>query len=390
MARLLLLFFVVIRMAAQGPIVLLSFDGFGSDRFEARTTPRLWALARAGWQGRGIPPFPSTTFNGHATLATGCGPERHGIVGNAFRDPRAGFVPHAASPQWLQAEPLWVAATRAGRRVALWHWPCGEGPWNDVRPWRLEPYRPDRTDAEALTFAQEALAEGADLVMVYLRGVDAESHRYGPASPQADAQREALDRLVAPWIEAQRALHPSLRIWLVADHGMARTHRRMHLPSLLKGIPFQGVTHGGSATLYLEKTEDRPTALRRLRSTGLTVWLREELPAAFRLRHSDRVGDVVVLAPTGTWLGMARTALEDRRERSGRRGAHGYRGEDPGMPALLVLVGAGQGTLGDIPLWDIAPTLAHWLGISWESPRDGRPIPALVTPTSTGPEPGGS
>lgn len=390
MVRLLLVLLFSLGLVAREPVVILSFDGFGADRFTAQATPGLWKLAQAGWQGRGLPPFPSTTFNGHATLATGCGPERHGIVANAFVDPEAGFVAHGASPQWLQAEPLWIAATRAGLKAAVWHWPCGEGPWRDLAPWRLEPYRSGRSDAEALAFAGSALADGADLVMVYLSGVDGEGHRHGPGSPEVAAKLAALDALTTPWIEAQRAAHPNLRLWLLADHGMATMKRRIHVPTVLEGIPARVVAHGGSATIYLERAEQRRAARRLLKAAGLTAWTREALPTRFRLKGSPRVGDLVVLAPVGTWLSGARTPEEDRNERLGRSGAHAYRGNDPTMPTLMVLLGAGQGRLGDIPLWDIAPTVAQWLGLRWEAPRDGRPIPVLTRPAPARPGPGRS
>src|SRR5205823_7049554 len=137
-----------------------------------------------GRSGEGRSPFPSTTFNGHATLATGCWPEHHGIVGNRFRDPARGMVKHSGHAEWLLREPLWVAATRGGVRAAVYHWPAGDGPWQEVAPWRLEAFHTGVPDAAALDFADRALADGALLVMLYLSGIDGESHRHGPDSAE--------------------------------------------------------------------------------------------------------------------------------------------------------------------------------------------------------------
>jgi hypothetical protein len=91
------------------------------------------------------------------------------------------------------------------------------------------------------------------------------------------------------------------------------------------------------------------------------------------------VGDVVVLAPLGTWLSQARSSREDESERHGRAGAHAYTPESASMKSWLVVLGAGQGPLADVPAWDIAPTAAAWLDIRWAQAPDGKPVAALLT-----------
>ena len=83
-----LLLLICAFLGAQPKVVLLSFDGLAARKFNPRTMPRMWKLSREAAVGEGVPPFPSTTFNGHATIATGCWPEHHGIVGNSFVDPK--------------------------------------------------------------------------------------------------------------------------------------------------------------------------------------------------------------------------------------------------------------------------------------------------------------
>ncbi|HJV39958.1 MAG TPA: hypothetical protein VJ528_14055, partial [Geothrix sp.] len=104
----------------------------------------------------------------------------------------------------------------------------------------------------------------------------------------------------------------------------------------------------------------------------------EAVPARYHLGGSPRVGDVVVLAPLGTWLSQARSSREDESERHGRAGAHAYGPESAPMRSWLVVLGAGQGPLADVPAWDIAPTAAAWLGVTWAQVPDGKPVAALV------------
>lgn len=359
-------------LAAAPPVLFLSFDGLGAQSFTARTMPRLWSLAQEGKRGEGLPPFPSTTFNGHATLATGCWPEHHGIVSNSFVDPLLGFVPYTSAADLLQREPLWIAATRSGVKTAVYHWPCATGPWEGVLPWHLENYRADRTDLDSMAYSEAALEAGAGLVMAYFTGVDSEGHSHGPGSAATSRKLKRIDDDVAPWLERLMASHPGLRVVLTADHGMAAMHTRIRLPPLLKGCSNRIIAHGGSAYVYVKSGRIRE-ARRRLEQAGLMVWERSKLPTGYHLAGNARVGDLIVQAPTGTWLSDA-TGPALVAEKAGREGAHAYDSSRPEMHTWLVILGDGRGGLGQVPLWNIAPTVAAWLGIKWAVPPDGKPL----------------
>ncbi|MBL0313150.1 MAG: alkaline phosphatase family protein [Holophagaceae bacterium] len=372
--RLKLLFSFVIGawLAAAPPVLFLSFDGLAAQSFNAKTMPRLWKLAQAGKRGEGLPPFPSTTFNGHATLATGCWPEHHGIVSNSFVDPVRGFVPYTSDAAVLQREPLWVASTRGGVKTGVYHWPCATGPWEGVLPWRLENYKPGQADSQAMDFSEAALKEGAELVMAYFSGMDVEGHTQGPASPETVRKLKRTDDEVAPWLERVMAGHPGLRVVLTADHGMATMRIRIQLPSVLKGCFTRIIAHGGSAYVYTKPGRIQ-VAKNRLKAAGLQVWERADLPENYHLAGNQRVGDLIVQAPTGTWLSNA-TGPALITEKSGRKGAHAYDSSRSEMHTWLVVLGDGQGDLGEVPLWDIAPTIASWLGFKWAVPADGKPF----------------
>jgi hypothetical protein len=363
-------------LAAAGPQVLfMSFDGLGATRFTPRTLPRLWKLSRQGLRGEGLPPFPSTTFNGHATLATGCWPGHHGIVGNGFLDPEEGRVTRAAQSRYLQREPLWVASTRAGVRTAVFHWPCATGPWHGVSPWRLEAFREGTPDARARAFCTAALAGGAGLVMAYSAGIDEEGHRFGPDSPQVRARLDRLDRETAPWLRRMLKLHPGLRVVLAGDHGMVPTPRRLDLGPLLPPYA-QVVSHGGSAYVHFGGRDPGPVPA-ALAALGVRVWRRQDLPGTFHLDHA-RVGDWILEGPLGTWFAGAQDPEADRLERLGRLGAHGYDPAHASMHTWLVVLGTGRrGGLPPTELWDLAPTIARWLSAPFEIPPDGRPLEGL-------------
>jgi predicted AlkP superfamily pyrophosphatase or phosphodiesterase len=370
----------VLAAVSPGPVVLLSFDGLSASHFNPTAMPRIWKISQEGFRGEGIPPFPSTTFNGHATLATGCWPGHHGIVGNSYIDPANGYVSYSGTAKQFQREPLWVAATRSGVKTAVYHWVGATGSWDGIRPWRMEPFAPDTQDQDALAFADQALADGANLVMAYLSGIDTEGHTKGALSEEVKAKLSATDALVGPWLERLLAARPGVRIVLVADHGMARMEKGLNLYGLLEDLPVTVVAHGGSAYVYLKGPDTGPLSevIRRGRQSGLKVWTREDAPAEFHLEQHPRVGHAVMLAPMGTWLGMGRSPEAQNAEKAGRAGAHGYAGSSPEMHTWLVVLGAGKGELGEVPLWNVAPTLASWLKVTWSRAPDGRPVPALA------------
>jgi predicted AlkP superfamily pyrophosphatase or phosphodiesterase len=363
-------------LQAVPPVLMLSADGVGADQFTARSMPKLWALSEQGRRGEGLPPFPATTFNGHVTMATGCWPEHHGVVANGYLDPiTKTLVPVANRAEVIQREPLWVAATRSGVRTAVFQWVGATGPWEGVSPWRMEVFRLGRPDAEALAFSESALREGAGLVMTYLSGTDEEGHLNGPHSAEVGTKLKVMDDQLAPWLRRLQTQHPGLRVILAADHGMASMHRRVHLPSVLDGIGCELITHGGSAYVYLKHPEDAAKALDRLRRAGLQAWTRDLVPEKYHLAGGPRVGDLVVLAPEGTWLSRARSSREDADEHHGRQGAHAYASDTPNMHTWLIVLGAGKGPLGAVPLWDLAPTVASWLDIRWAQAPDGKILP---------------
>ena len=362
-------------LQAAPPVLLISADGVGADQFTARSMPKLWALSEQGRRGEGLPPFPATTFNGHVTMATGCWPEHHGVVANGFIDPiTKTLVPVASGADVLLREPLWVAATRSGVRTAVFQWVGATGPWEGVSPWRMEVFRLGRPDSEGLAFSENALKEGAGLVMTYLSGADEEGHLKGPRSPEAKAKLKTMDDELTPWLQRMLIEYPGLRVVIASDHGMTLMRRRFHLPSLLDGIGCDLITHGGSAYVYLRHPEDAAKALHRLHRAGLKAWLRKDVPVRYHLAGSPRVGDLVVLAKEGQWLSKAKSSREEADELHGRLGAHAYTSETQSMHTWLIVLGTGQGPLGPVPLWDLAPTIVSWLNIRWATPPDGRPI----------------
>ena len=66
-------------------------------------------------------------------MATGTYADVHGIVDNRFYDREKGVYSYSSDADWLQAEPLWIAAERQGVKAATYFWVGSESPWHHYR-----------------------------------------------------------------------------------------------------------------------------------------------------------------------------------------------------------------------------------------------------------------
>lgn len=119
--------------AAEAPkatrAIVLSWDGavpeFVHDLLRRGKMPNLAKMISGGaFSDSVITVFPSKTAPGHASLWTGAPPRVNGISGNRVpRAPRSQFTILETVSGFdsgsLRAEPIWVSAARAGRRVVI-------------------------------------------------------------------------------------------------------------------------------------------------------------------------------------------------------------------------------------------------------------------------------
>ena len=72
-------------------LILISIDGFRWDYIDLFSTPAIDRLVVNGVRAESlVPSFPTLTFPGHYTIATGLHPSHHGIVANNFQNKSTG------------------------------------------------------------------------------------------------------------------------------------------------------------------------------------------------------------------------------------------------------------------------------------------------------------
>jgi predicted AlkP superfamily pyrophosphatase or phosphodiesterase len=395
-----------IAFAAPPTVILVSFDGT-----RPSDVTRLPTFARMAAQGaraeRLVPAFPSNTFPNHVTFATGVSPDAHGIVNNSFVDPARGSYDYTADPTWLQVEPIWSLAARAGVVSASYHWVGSEGLWTSgLGPKHWKPF--DTTVREGAKVEQILAwldlpdpAERPRLVTAWFHGADGMGHRHGPDSPNA-AQTLArqdgdlgalLDGLVA------RGLLESTTLLVVSDHGMTDTRRVVDFASVMASerIGARVIGGGGYAQVVLRGDAQRDARADRVvalaRRHGLEAWKRGAAPPEYAVAN-PRFGDVVLVGPLGTAIAPQSTwawllSIVGQLQFS-MRGVHGHRPELPEMAALFTAIGRGvaPGTnVGAVRAVDVAPTVLALLALPIPDWMEGQPIPLDAATHATGSAP---
>jgi predicted AlkP superfamily pyrophosphatase or phosphodiesterase len=368
-------------------VIVLSLDGVRHDYLDRAPFPAFGRIAREGVRAsRLIPVYPSNTFPGHVSLATGATPAVHGIVDNRFWDRARGErFDYSNEASWIDAEPLWVTAERQGVSAATYFWVGSETDWRGVGArYRVAPFDPKIGEAEKvakiLAWLDLPLRDRPRLVMSYWHGADGAGHAKGPDSPDVVKQLTEQDRHLGALLAGldARAAWPHTTLLVVSDHGMTRVGKSVPILDALRRANVRAHVEPSTsvAHVFLEDPADLARAERALVGLeGVHVDRREALPASLHLAHPTRTGDLVVRADAPYTL--AKGGLFEPTA----RGMHGFAPEDPDMAGIFLAIGRGVprgAKLDEVRMIDVASTAARLLGIEPPRNAEGRAIAAIA------------
>ncbi len=397
-------------------VIWISMDGMRSDYLDRAPLPFFHRMMSEGiWTRRSRPTFPSITFPSHCSQATGAGVDEHGVSGNSFYDSatRQKYA-YPTDGALLQAEPIWLTATRQGVRTLVSDWPLSQQESGPVHAaYHRDKFDPTLTAGQRLEFlletwrgdqAENEATRSADpgrslrLLMGYVEGSDPVGHRYGPDAPEITAEMIKLDQELGGFQEKALAQWKSgggtghVYFLFTTDHGMSKVEKVVDLEKLL-GLPHS--QHelslsftGNTASVYFDGITDPEQREAREREvltklqalTFAHTFRHEELPAGWHYAHPTRVGDLVlVLAKEYTFGKFQAEPVMDVAEVDGPRGMHGYPiGDDPEMYGPLILWrypdALGGKEMGEVDWSQIHPTVARLLGIQPSAAAHGKPI----------------
>jgi predicted AlkP superfamily pyrophosphatase or phosphodiesterase len=433
-----LLFVIAAGTCVAAPVVMISVDGMKPEYvLEAEKRglkiPFLRRLAAKGTYAEGvIGVWPTVTYPSHTTLVTGVSPAEHGIIANLEFDPEHHF---AESWFWyasqIRVPTLWQAAHQAGMVTASIAWPAtvGASTIDYLLPefWRLtgvtDKLNPsDRYLVGALARPPDLLDQMRDTAGPYLMGndislhgdeiktryaieilrrhkpalltlhlssLDETEHSFGPFSPQANQDLEAIDALLSQIDTAAHASSAATVLAVVSDHGFTSlTHRvNLYIPFANAGLiqmtaePDSNVpkisswqaqlwSAGGMSAVMLHDPADRQTE----RKVGdlLSTLAADPANGIARILPREAIKPLggfpdaafLIVFNSGYYAG-ASTAGALVTEVHGH-GGHGFSPEYPEMRASFFITGPGIArgrNLGVIDMRQIAPTLAQLMGV---------------------------
>jgi len=376
------------RANGERVVILIGIDGFRPDYLERGATPNLSRLAQTGVTGPMRPSFPTKTFPNHWTLVTGLVPDRHGIVANRMEDPSRPdqiFTMASEDPFWWNAaEPIWVAAERAGIRTATMFWPGSNVGWgglrkrpNDMteggtRPADWQQFHQAITNAQrvgaVLDWLRRPAAIRPKLVTLYFDTVDTAGHEFGPDDPRTTAAIAEADGHIGSLLAGLAELQVEADLVIVADHGMVATSsdRVIPLDQLADPALYRIIESGPYAGL--EPTPGNAERLWQALAQGgknHSCWRKADLPRHLDYGASPRIPAILCLARSG-WL-----ITPSAPERPFSGGSHGYDHTDPAMAALFIANGPSFASGTRLPAFGntaVTPLLRQLLGLP---PKDG-------------------
>ncbi|MFO6447255.1 ectonucleotide pyrophosphatase/phosphodiesterase [Erythrobacter sp. NE805] len=371
--------------AKERPVtVLVSIDGFRADYLARGITPRLAALAREGVTGPMRPSFPTKTFPNHYALVTGKHPDRNGIVGNSMIDPRRpgvmfslGNDKQALDPfWWSEAEPIWIAAEKAGLRSATMFWPGSEVPFEGRRPSDWLRYDKNFSNVQRVNTLIDWLRRPADMrpafATLYFDTVDTIGHDFGPDSAEVNAALAEVDARIGELVDGAAKLGVRLNLVVVADHGMRAIDesRRIKLEDFVDPASFILVEGGPYAAIEpVTGTDDRVAEALLVPHEHMTCARKENLPERLHWGRNPRVAAIICIAEPG-WVVGAGTPPHPI-----RGGAHGYDNADPEMLALFIARGPAFARGATLPVFDnvaVTALLRAVLGLPEDPDADGK------------------
>jgi predicted AlkP superfamily pyrophosphatase or phosphodiesterase len=365
--------------SASRTLVLVSIDGFRWDYLDWPEARHIKAIAEQGTRVTKLRTvYPSKTFPGHLSLATGLHPTGHGIVDNYFcRDDRPDCYSMGSvrkDPSWLDGTPLWTLVEQQGGRASTFFWPESDASIDGTLPTDYRAYDGRvphqariRQVIEWLSFPD---TDRPDLVTLYFSAVDSAGHTFGPEAEETLAAIAEVDRQIATLWGAIKRLNDEQRaeisLMLVSDHGMSEVDPEVFIDTNTLPRPkgFKRVNGSTRVTYYQRDPEadlsGLANALTEMSDGRFWVVSEETLKARHFVDHPAVGALMIETAPP-------RMFRRGGGEGSDLRGMHGYPVSVEDMAAFLVAVGPGFQSGKVIPeahQLDVYPVAAELLDLT--------------------------
>lgn len=357
--------------------------------------------------------YPALTYPAHTTLVTGVDPRQHGIGHNQPHHPEleASMRPWYWDRAQVKAPNLFDAVKEAGGSCASVLWPVtGKTKsirWNfpevlalpgENQTWKMLRYgtplwllqmelrhrservslrEPHLSDYATILLKDVIASHAPDLSAVHLVDLDDMRHHHGVFNRETRKAIQRLDHRAAEIWETMRHT-PGMEgaaLCLVSDHGQADVRETVSLGEALTrlglGSLFTVQSNGFGAYLFFRQKEEEEAHLGEL--TDFLRQHREELRASAVYSAEDLAAMGAVEGVSLAVEAASGVVYDDGLPQAKREKAtHGFGPGHPAENCLFALRGKGirEGVwIPDMPMRDVAPTLAGILGVKMPQAR---------------------
>ncbi|CAJ0936206.1 unnamed protein product, partial [Mesorhabditis belari] len=379
-------------VTSQKLLVVITEGISGSDFYRFSGKPPFDTFENEGvWSTRVVPVFPTLPFPNRHTMLTGVLPKKHELIDEWMLNWKTGetfanFTQQSDfdAQKWWNVPPVYLSATRAGAKTALFFFPECFVEWSPQLTICIPPREPP-SDEEADSIAASILqaTKWADLTMVYDSWIGAEMADEG--SLRGDSP--ALQRL-ANWLyrfSAAARERVDLNLIFVSMHGRIQVPKE-NVQILDNFVPMEMIekTVGRGAILQIKATQGKTHQVYSLLNETnpipnvkvfFTAPRAGNLPRFFHFRKSHLVADLLLLANPG--YGIVVKNEEKRFPPSNSssqlgKSLAGYNPHLPSMSGLFLAIGPAfrpSFRKGSIEICDIAALICSLVHV--ECPKVG-------------------
>ena len=362
----------------EATVIVISMDGMRHDISKISDLDAFERIATMGLKAEHlIPVYPSTTYPGHVSLATGVYPDQHGILHNSFYDSKEGYFNYPDQGDLIDVPSIWVLAEQAGIPAAVFFWVGSETDWNNVgASFRKAPF--DASVSEETKIKQ--ITEWLDLddkarprlIMSYWDGIDIIAHQEGPTGPLIKKQILRQNHLLRELLNEidKRDAWDYISLFVVSDHGMTEVSNYIMLGDLIKQSGIEITASSGPAVAHLFMDQKSKVAALSFfsKQANIQAYDKHDLPKSFHLNHPTRTGDIVLITDPPNMFTNNVNAQP--------KGMHGYSPQLADMKGIFYAIGAAiePKALGSVHQIDLAPTIADILGIKDTDHMQGKTL----------------
>lgn len=336
----LLLFAVKPSAVAQDAVkpqrtIIIMMDGFGADYYRNSTMPNLAKMEKEGIFSVVPSIMPSITNVNTVAIVTGEMPDKHGITGNAWYNPRTDKEELIEDPDLILMPTIFDRAKQLGVSSALFSVKkktidimsrstevrlCPECDGADESEWAKQFGPPPGVYSKEVNYwimesALYTIKKDPSLGLIYIHTTDYPMHTWAPEEKDVQEFLARIDEYIGKLHEVA----PDAAILITADHGLnhkdlcwdlnkACANRKTPVKIAISPEKDRYFKHhrgmGGAAYVYLKKAKD----LEKVKKTLLSlkgveaVLTKDEAVKKYHLLP-ERVGDLVVLGDKTTVFG---------------------------------------------------------------------------------------